>query len=78
MSGICVHMNGAKCALEYCDYYNGASQKCTLALESKMKVELLSARIKEAREKASKEKKLKSAKGYMAERNIVKQVKTLQ
>jgi hypothetical protein len=46
MSGICVKMNGAKCAEEYCDYWNREEQICTDALIAKLRVELLKTLLK--------------------------------
>ena len=41
MNGICKEMNGEKCAMEYCDYWNEEEQACSTALESHARVKIL-------------------------------------
>ena len=50
MAGICPHMQGAKCAMEHCDYWNSWEQGCSLALESHKRVELLNMVLGKAEE----------------------------
>lgn len=48
MSGICVKMGGKKCAMEYCDFWNHEEQICSLALESRKRIETLNIVLKKA------------------------------
>jgi hypothetical protein len=43
--GICKDMDGAKCAGDYCDYWDHEEQSCSIALESKLRVEILRATL---------------------------------
>ena len=52
MTGICPRMNGKKCAMEYCDFWNHEEQICSLALESNKRVEILTAILNKAEELA--------------------------
>ena len=49
MSGICPHMNGKKCAMEYCDYWNREEQICSLALESRRRSEIFRTTLNKAK-----------------------------
>lgn len=48
MSGICVKMDGKKCAMEYCDFWNHEEQICSLALESRKRIEVLNIALRKA------------------------------
>jgi hypothetical protein len=45
-------MDGKKCAMEYCDYWNYEEQMCSLALESIKRVEILNMALKNANTKS--------------------------
>lgn len=47
MSGICIYMGGAKCAEQYCDFWDHEEQKCSIALETIRRAGLLGIFIKE-------------------------------
>lgn len=46
MDNVCPKMNGSKCAMEYCDFWNLDEQKCSVALESHKRVELMNTLLK--------------------------------
>jgi hypothetical protein len=75
---ICPHMNGEKCAGEYCDYYDRYRQKCSLAIECKLNVELLAKRVKKNRAVASQKKRDQEIRDYMTKKNIVPTRRTVQ
>jgi len=60
MAGICPHMQGAKCAMEYCDYWNSLEQGCSLALESHKRTKILNLVLNKVEEvfMSAKEKKM--------------------
>jgi len=76
--GICVHMNGALCALQYCDYYNNEEQKCSLALESHARAEVAMRLLEKMEDLLSNVKDKESAMGIMRELNVVFGPKILQ
>ena len=53
MSGICPTMNGKKCAMEYCDFWDREKQRCSLALESRRRAEILRIILSKAKELAA-------------------------
>lgn len=75
---ICPHMNGEKCAMEYCDYWDRYRQKCSKAIECKLNVELLAKRVKKNREKDAEEKREQEVKDKMVRRNVVVPSRTVQ
>ena len=44
-TGICIHMSGDKCAMEYCDYWNIEKQKCGRALLIEKQIESIAVSI---------------------------------
>lgn len=56
MSGICAQMDGKKCMMEYCDFWDSDEQTCSLALESHKRVEILKTILTKAEELALKAK----------------------
>ena len=75
---ICPHMNGAKCATKFCDYWNRHKQECSLAIECKLNVELLARRVRRNRRRAAEEKRDKEVRDHMAKKNIVPVNRTMQ
>jgi hypothetical protein len=75
---ICPHMNGKKCATEYCDYWNHEEQRCSLALESSKRVELLDMVLEKANELLMDVKEKEALMKIVKELNIVSASKTLQ
>jgi len=69
--GVCIHMNGAKCAGNYCDYWNSEKQICSLSLESKLKVELFEERIRLINKEKEKIKNKNALKKFKKKFNIV-------
>ena len=78
MSGICTKMNGTPCAADYCDYWNNNEQACSIALESRKRVELLNLFIQKAEELADDVKDRDELKALIKEFNIVDPVKAVQ
>ena len=52
MASICAQMDGKKCAMEYCDFWDREEQMCSLALESHKRVEILKTILTKAEELA--------------------------
>ena len=50
MASICAQMDGKKCAMEYCDFWDSEEQMCSLALESHKRVEILKTILARAKE----------------------------
>ena len=50
MSGICPSMNGKKCAMEYCDFWDREEQICSLALESRRRAKIFRTILNKAKE----------------------------
>ncbi len=75
---ICKDMNGNKCAMEYCDFWNDKLQICNLALESKLNVDVAARKLKKIRAKTTKNKESGEAKEYSAKHNLVPSPKQLQ
>lgn len=75
---ICTHMNGSKCAGEYCDYWNNEEQRCSLALESHKRVELLTIILNRAGELSSKAKNKEELIQVIKKLNLVSVSTTLQ
>lgn len=78
MSSICPHMNGSKCAMEYCDYWNHLEQGCSLALESHKRVDILNMVLKKAEELLLDVKDKEDLMEIVKKLNIVAVSKTLQ
>jgi len=78
MNGICPKMKGAKCAEKYCDFWNGEEQTCSLALESKLRTEILQTLLEKARKIESKAKDVEKINQLAAKMNIVSSPDTLQ
>lgn len=76
--GICVHMNGALCAMQYCDYYNYDQQKCSLAIESQARAEVAMKLLEKLEELLADAKDEDSVKKIIKELNVVFGPKTLQ
>ena len=75
---ICPRMEGKKCAAIYCDYWNPEEQRCSLALESHKRVELLDMFLKKAEELLMNAKEKEDLAKIVKELNIVSANKTLQ
>jgi hypothetical protein len=71
-------MNGNKCATEYCDYWDHEEQKCSLALESSKRVELLDMVLEKANELLMNAKEKEDLMKVVKELNIVSMSKTIQ
>lgn len=78
MSGICPTMNGKKCAMEYCDFWNREEQICSLALESNKRVEILTTILNRAQELALDAKNSEELMGLTKELLMVAGSKTIQ
>jgi hypothetical protein len=77
-SGICVHLNGAMCAMQYCDYYNYERQKCSLALESQARAEIAMRLLEKLEDMLADVKNEESVLKIIKELNMVFGPKTLQ
>lgn len=75
---ICPHMQGNKCAETYCDYWDDEEQRCSLALESHKRVELLDMVLKKAEELLIDVKEKEDLIKVIQELNIVSASKTMQ
>lgn len=78
MTGICPHMNGDKCAMEYCDYWNSWEQGCSLALESHKRVEVLNMVLSKAEELLMDAKEKEALIEIVKKLNIVATNNTIQ
>jgi hypothetical protein len=78
MSGICPKMNGAQCGMEYCEFWNDDELACSIALESRKRVELLNLLIEKAEELIGDAKSKEDLIKTINELNIVSPIKTLQ
>jgi hypothetical protein len=78
MAGICPHMNGNKCAMEYCDYWNNWEQGCSLALESHKRVEILNVVLSKAEELLMDVKEKEALTKIIKELNVVATSNTIQ
>lgn len=78
MAGICPHMNGDKCAMEYCDLWNSWEQGCSLALESHKRVKILNMVLEKAEELLMGVKEKEELTKIVKELNIVAVNKTMQ
>ena len=75
---ICPQMNGKKCATIYCDFWDNEEQSCSLALESRKRVELLDAVLKKAEKLLMNAKEKEDLAKIVQEFNIISVSKTLQ
>lgn len=75
---ICPSMDGKKCATIYCDYWDHEEQRCSLALESHKRVELLNAVLEKAEELLMNVKEKEDLAKIVQELNIISVSKTLQ
>jgi hypothetical protein len=75
---ICPSMDGKKCATTYCDYWDHEEQRCSLALESHKRVELLNAVLEKAEELLMNAKEKEDLAKIVKEFNIISVSKTLQ
>jgi len=75
---ICPHMNGNKCATKYCDYWDHEEQRCSLALESSKRVDLLNMVLEKAEELLMDVKEKEALMKVVEKLNIVGASKTLQ
>jgi hypothetical protein len=75
---ICPQMNGSMCAADYCDYWDAEEQRCSLALESHKRVELLGMIISRAEELLAKSQDKEDILKVVKKLNIVSVNKTLQ
>jgi len=78
MSGICPKMNGKKCAENYCEFWDHDELACTLALESRKRVELLNLLLDKAEELADDVKDKEHLKELIKELNVVNTISTVQ
>jgi hypothetical protein len=78
VSGICPKMNGAKCGMNQCEFWNHDELACATALESHKRVELLNLLIEKAEEMAKDVKSRKDLIKVINELNIVDPINTLQ
>ena len=78
MSGICPKMNGMKCALAYCDYWNDHEQSCSAALESHKRVEVLNLILERLEELLVDVKDKESLRKLVSELNIINPISTIQ
>lgn len=78
MAGICPHMNGNKCAMEYCDYWNSWEQGCSLALESHKRVKILNVVLSKAEELLMDVKEKEALTKIIKELNVVATSNTIQ
>lgn len=76
--GICPHMNGALCALQYCDYYNYEHQKCNLAIESQCRAEAMMKALEKLEELLADAKDEESVMKIVRGINMVIGPKTMQ
>lgn len=75
---ICPQMNGKKCAAIYCDYWDDEEQRCSLALESHKRVELLDTILKKAEELLMNAKEKEDLAKIVEELNIISVSERLQ
>jgi len=75
---ICPHMSGAKCANEYCDYWDSEEQACSLALLAHKQSELLNMVLAKAEEQLLNTKDKKEIMELIKNFNIIRVSKTLQ
>lgn len=68
---ICIHMNGSKCAMEYCDYWDLEEQRCSLALESHKRVESMNALLDEIKKEKDSNKMKQKIENIIKQYNIV-------
>jgi len=78
MSGICPKMNGSKCGMNQCEFWNHDELACTIALESHKRVELLNLLIEKAEELIGDAKSKEDLIKVIRELNVVDPIKTLQ
>jgi len=78
MSGICPKMNGAKCAMNQCEFWNIDELACSIALESHKRVELLNVLIEKAEKLAGDVRDKDELKALIKEFNIVDLVEAIQ
>jgi len=71
-------MDGKKCAMEYCDFWNHEEQMCSLALESHKRVEILKTISEKAEELALNAKDSKDLMELTKELIMVTASKTMQ
>jgi len=76
--GICPHMKGEKCAERYCDYWNPEEQRCSLALESQKRVELLDMVLEKAEKMLMNAKDKEDLVKLIQKFNLVSASKTIQ
>lgn len=75
---ICPHMKGSKCAEKYCDYWDDGEQRCSLALESHKRIEILNMILKRVEELLMDAKDEEGLLKLIQELNIVSVSKTIQ
>jgi len=71
-------MQGAQCAMEYCDFWNSWEQGCSLALESHKRVELLDMMLSKAKELLMDVKEKEALMKVIKELNVVATNNTIQ
>jgi len=74
--GVCVQMKGSKCAGTFCDYWDDEEQKCALALECKMRVEILRNILEQSKEAAANKEDAESFQKMVRQLNIVEPTMT--
>jgi len=78
MSGICPKMSGAQCAMKYCDLWNDWEQRCSEALESRKRVEILNMILDKAEELLADAKEKEDIEKVVRELNIINVGNTIQ
>jgi len=78
MSGICPKMNGAQCAENYCDFWDSDELVCSIALESRKRVELLNLLIEKIEKSSGDAESKENIINMIKELNLVKAVNTIQ
>jgi len=78
MSGICPKMNGSLCAMGHCDLWNDWEQKCSTALESRKRVEILNKILEKTEELLADAKEKEDIEKIVRELNIVDVGNTIQ
>ena len=75
---ICVQMKGYKCALQFCDFWNDELQICSLALESKLRAEILTTTLEQVKSVVSYKEEAESLQKLTRLMNFVEGTQTKQ
>lgn len=77
MSGICVYMNGDRCAMNYCDMWNNEYQSCSKALESHRRVEILTTILERADDLVAKAQDKEELMRIVKDLNVIRPSNTI-